>query len=147
VGQGDHWVSGGALAISTLAAGRIAIGAPLLQRLWPSALQDVSDVLWACSMAWLPALIVAELIRPRLHYDVRRWATVFPLGMYAACSFDAGRAASVGGLIDFAKVWVWIAFAGWCVVFAAMAWRGRELAAGKHPAESARRVQEVASER
>jgi hypothetical protein len=123
-GKGDQWVSGGALAISTLAAARIAIGAHLEH--WGSApaLQTVSVVLWACSAAWLPALVLAELIGPRLRYDVRRWATVFPLGMYAACSFDAGRAAAVSGLIDFARVWVWIAFAAWCVVFTAMVWRG-----------------------
>jgi tellurite resistance protein TehA-like permease len=145
-GQGDHWVSGGALAISALAAARITLGADLLHLLSPSALRTLAVVLWACSAAWLPALVLAELIRPRLRYDVRRWATVFPLGMYAACSFDAGRAASIGGLTDFAHVWAWIAFAAWCVVFAAMVWRGRDLVTGKHPAESARRVEEVASE-
>jgi tellurite resistance protein TehA-like permease len=146
-GQGDHWVSGGALAISTLAAARIAIGADLLHVLSPSTLRTLSVVLWACSAAWLPALVITEALRPRLGYDVRRWATVFPLGMYAACSFDAGRAASIGGLTDFAHVWVWIGFAGWCLVFAAMVWRGRELLTGRHPLESARRVEEVASER
>ena len=36
-------------------------------------------------------LIVAECVRPRLGYDVRRWATVFPFGMYPACSFTVGR--------------------------------------------------------
>jgi tellurite resistance protein TehA-like permease len=145
-GNGDQWVSGGALAISTLAAGRISIGAHSLQQLGGavSPFNTLSVVLWALSLAWLPALLVAEAIRPRLEYDVRRWATVFPVGMYAACSFDAGRAARIPGLGDFARVWVWFGLALWCVVFAAMLWHGRALAAGEHPAVSAQRVEEVA---
>ena len=53
-------------------------------------------------MAWLPVLIVGEVVRPRLSLDLRRWATAFPLGMYAACSFIAGK---VTGIVDFADLW------------------------------------------
>lgn len=122
IGRGDHWVSGGALAISTLAAARITLGARGLHQ-WGAAagsLHTLTLALWAVSAAWLPALIVAEAVRPRLGYDVRRWATVFPVGMYAACSFDAGRAAEVSGLTAFAGVWVWLAFVLWLLVFGAM---------------------------
>jgi hypothetical protein len=122
VGRGDHWVSGGALAISTLAAARITLGAHDLHELAGAIgwLRGLTLALWVLSATWLPALIVAEAARPRLSYDVRRWATVFPVGMYAACSFDAGRAGHVPGLSDFAQVWVWIALALWLLVFAAM---------------------------
>lgn len=121
-GQGDHWVSGGALAISTLAVAQIVLAARGLHELAGSVatLKTITLVLWAASIAWLPALIVGELIRPRPRYDVRRWATVFPVGMYAACSFAAGRAARVHGLLDFAEVWVWVGFAVWLVVLVAM---------------------------
>ncbi|HUY23761.1 MAG TPA: hypothetical protein VMV09_00450 [Candidatus Saccharimonadales bacterium] len=44
-------------------------------------------------MAWLPAWVPGEGVWSRFNYDVRRWSTVFPGGMYAACSFIAGRAA------------------------------------------------------
>ena len=47
----------------------------------------VALVLWSLAMLWLGPLIAAEALRPRLSYDVRRWATVFPLGMYAASTF------------------------------------------------------------
>jgi len=62
------------------------------------------------------------VIRPRLHYEVRRWATVFPVGMYAACSFDAARAVHAAAMHDFARVCVWIGLALWAVVFSAMVW-------------------------
>jgi hypothetical protein len=145
-GRGDHWVSGGALAISALAAGRIAIGAHSLHQLGGSSspLNTVSVVLWALSVAWLPALIAAEAIRPRPSYDVRRWATVFPVGMYGACSFDVGRAAKLSGLTDFGRVWVWLGFALWVGVFAAMLWHSRALVAGEAPATESRRIEEVA---
>ena len=42
-------------------------------------------------------------------YDVQRWATVFPLGMYAACSFAVGQATGITGIDVFARVWTWLA--------------------------------------
>jgi tellurite resistance protein TehA-like permease len=83
-------------------------------------------------------------VHPRLGYDVRRWSTVFPVGMYAACSFVVGTAARVGGITDFARVWVWVGFALWLVVFAAMLRRGEQLAHGGHVPVSAARVDELA---
>ena len=81
-------------------------------------------------MVWLPALLAAELLRPRLRYDVRRWSTVFPVGMYAACSFVVGDVAHAAAISDFARVWVWVGVAVWVVMFAAMLvarsfWRAR----------------------
>jgi hypothetical protein len=146
VGRGDHWITGGALAISTLAAGRITLGARSLHVLLglSQALKTTSLVLWALTIAWLPVLVATEALHPRLGYDVRRWSTVFPVGMYAACSFVVGTAARVGGITDFARVWVWVGFALWLVVFAAMLRRGEQLAHGGHVPVSAARVDELA---
>ena len=54
--------------------------------------------------------LTGEVLRPRLSYDVRRWATVFPLGMYAACSFAAGQVTGITGIADFGHAWTWVAF-------------------------------------
>jgi len=122
VGRGDHWITGGALAISTLAAGKITAAAKALATLGhgSGALKDLSVGLWVVTMLWLPVLVLAEALRPRLRYDVRRWSTVFPVGMYAACSFVVGSEAQIGAITRFARVWVWIALALWAVVFVAM---------------------------
>jgi hypothetical protein len=77
-------------------------------------------------MLWLPLLLLAEALGPRLHYDVRRWSTVFPFGMYAACSFVVAMVAHAGAITSFARVWVWVALAVWAVVFTAMIRRGVE---------------------
>lgn len=122
VGAGDHWVTGGALAISTVTAGRIALAAPPTATLsgGHGALEAIALVLWCLTMVWLPALIAAEILRPRLSYNVRRWSTVFPVGMYAACSFIVGTVAHASGIGDFARVWVWVSLAVWAIVFGAM---------------------------
>jgi len=115
-GGGDQWVAGGALAIATLACARVAAAIPdvVLAR----ALGDAAVALWVVAAAWLPVLVAAELRAPRLAFDVRRWATVFPLGMYAACSFVVASVTQHAWLGTFARVWVWVAFAVWAVVAA-----------------------------
>lgn len=99
-GDGDHWIAGGALAIAALAAARCG-------------LHTLALAVWAAAAAWLPALLLAEIVRPRLRFDPRRWSTVFPLGMYAVCSFAVG-----GRLVDFARAWVWVALAAWATAAA-----------------------------
>ncbi len=122
VGTGDQWVGGGALAISTVTAGRIALTAQRVGVLSGAlgALRTLALVLWCLTMTWLPALLAAEALRPRVHYAIGRWSTVFPVGMYAACSFTTGVVAGISGITEFARVWVWLAVAVWLIVFVAM---------------------------
>lgn len=126
VGRGDHWVAGGALAIATLACGRVSEAARAIGSLHSLAdgLGVTSLALWAAAAIWLPGLLAGELACRRLSYDARRWSTVFPVGMYAACSFVVGDVEGIGGLVDFARVWTWVAFAFWLLVFAALLRRG-----------------------
>lgn len=123
VGIGDHWVTGGALAISTVAAGRITLAYEHLESSGDAvdALKSISLVLWVLALSWLPVLLVAELCWPRPHYSVRRWSTVFPVGMYAACSFVVGAIGAAPTIIDFARVWVWVSVAVWAVVATGLA--------------------------
>ena len=102
-GRGDHWVAGGALAISALACARLG---------W----RDASVVLWLGAMAWLPALVAGELARPRLVGAPERWSTVFPLGMYAAMSFAVGGPAGLDGMRAFASAWTWVAVTAWAAI-------------------------------
>ena len=117
-GRGDQWVTGGALAISTLAAGHIALTADALRVLdgVHAELRAVALALWGVTVAWLPIVLGAELLRPRLGYDVRRWSTVFPIGMYAACSYVVGTTAAAPAITEFARVWTWAGVAVWLVV-------------------------------
>jgi tellurite resistance protein TehA-like permease len=134
-GKGDQWVAGGALAISALASSEIGLAADRSRGLhWLIPVSHtMSTVLWVAAIAWLPVLIAAEVLSPRLHFDVRRWATVFPVGMYAACSFEAGRIHGLHALRTFASVWAWAGLAVWLLV-------ARGTLARMRTALSARRV-------
>jgi Voltage-dependent anion channel len=132
VGHGDHWITGGALGIAALAAARIAAAASTLGILGGGggALEDIALGLWALTMLWLVARW------PRLAYDERRWATVFPLGMYAACSFAVGVTAHAGAILSFARAWVWIGLASWVIVAAATIRRSADVLRGPSPPSS-----------
>jgi tellurite resistance protein TehA-like permease len=92
---------------------------------------------WCLAMVGLLPLITSEAVRPRLSYDVRRLATVFPFGMYAACSFTAGQVTGVTGIVSFGRIWTWVAFAVALLVLAGLyrhirrVWRLPD--ASKHP--------------
>ena len=128
-GQGDQWVAGGALAICALAAGQATAAASALGwfRHQHQVLTTGTLVLWCLAMVWLFPLVSCEILRPRLRYDVRRWATVFPVGMYAACSFAVGQVTGDAGITGFARVWTWVAFTVTVVVLAGLSRRARHL--------------------
>ncbi len=117
-GAGDHWVSGGALAISTLGCAQIsqALASAHAATWLAHPLRVAALVLWALTVAWLPILLLAELRWRRLGYDVRRWATVFPLGMYAVMSDATGSVGRAQGLLAFGHAWAWVALAAWALV-------------------------------
>jgi tellurite resistance protein TehA-like permease len=132
IGHGDHWIVGGALAIATLACARAAAAtgaSPSLGGL-RQGLVDASVVLWAAAACWLPLLVATELVAPRLLSDTRRWATVFPAGMYAVCSIAVGDVAGVGRLVTFGRIWIWVALALWALVLARTIRCGAAIARG-----------------
>jgi tellurite resistance protein TehA-like permease len=121
-GGGDQWVAGGALAISALASseiGRAAARTGGLATATP-AIHTISVAIWIACMAWLPILVASEMVRPRLRYDLRRWSTVFPVGMYAACSYAVARVSGVSAPSAFADVWTWVGVAVWLLIAAGM---------------------------
>jgi tellurite resistance protein TehA-like permease len=138
VGRGDHWITGGAVGISALAAAKIAAGAKALGIVGVrgGALEDIAIGLWVLSMLWLLVLLFAEARWPRFRYDARRWSTVFPLGMYAASSFAVGVVAHAGAITSFARVWVWIGLASWAIVFVATIGRAVEVVRGQGPPDA-----------
>jgi tellurite resistance protein TehA-like permease len=122
VGLGDHWVAGGALAISALACAKLTQTAHALSVLTAAnaGFTVVTTMIWVLALCWLPVLVVCEFISPRLTYNVRRWSTVFPVGMYAACSFVVGGIVHSSVITDFARIWTWVALGVWLIALVAM---------------------------
>ncbi|MFI9545417.1 tellurite resistance/C4-dicarboxylate transporter family protein [Streptomyces sp. NPDC052016] len=121
-GAGDHWVAGGALAISALAAARLLAAEGGGLYLWNQdnygVLHTMTVALLALTLGCYAVLLFAEVLWPRPRYDVRRWATVFPMGMAAAATLSVGAAVDVPWLDGPGEVLLWMAVAAWLAVAA-----------------------------
>ncbi|MFJ2831805.1 tellurite resistance/C4-dicarboxylate transporter family protein [Streptomyces sp. NPDC087263] len=119
-GAGDHWIAGGALAVSALAGARLVAAHNVDAYLWNGddngVLRATTTALLVLGLAWSCVLAAAELARPRLRYDVRRWATVFPLGMTAVATLAVSTALDVSWTEGLGEVLLWIAVAVWSAV-------------------------------
>ncbi|HET7128092.1 MAG TPA: hypothetical protein VFJ93_03340 [Gaiellaceae bacterium] len=124
LGRGDQWVAGGALAIAALACAEVG-GAT--HGAMHTTLDRSAFVAWALAIAWLPLLVAGELRGPRRGFDLRRWATVFPVGMYAACSFLVAAVDDVEPIATFARAWVWVALIVWALALAGAVRRAASL--------------------
>ncbi|CAM5554217.1 tellurite resistance/C4-dicarboxylate transporter family protein [Streptomyces tanashiensis] len=94
-GAGDHWIAGGAMAISALAGSKL-----LTSGAWSGGRRrPCGGRRSSCSpsdLTWYSVLLCGEFAHRRLRYDVLRWATVFPLGMTAVASLSTAAATGVG---------------------------------------------------
>ncbi|MFH0516711.1 tellurite resistance/C4-dicarboxylate transporter family protein [Streptomyces sp. M41] len=119
-GAGDHWVAGGALAISALAGSKLIAADSARLYLWndddSGVLHTVTVALLILDLAWYVILLAAEIAWPRPHYDVRRWATAFPMGMTAAATLSVAAAVDVPWLEAPGEVLMWIAVSAWLAV-------------------------------
>ncbi|MFB7463313.1 tellurite resistance/C4-dicarboxylate transporter family protein [Streptomyces sp. NPDC056224] len=117
-GAGDHWVAGGALSICALAGSWLTAST-----VWTggahTALLTVTLVTLGLSLVWYAVLLGAELRHPRPRYDIRRWATVFPLGMTATACLSAADPAGVPWLRPLGEVLLWIAVGAWLLTLVA----------------------------
>jgi tellurite resistance protein TehA-like permease len=122
-----YWIDMGAMAISTLAGSLLILNAgsaPYLASLLPF-LKGITVLYWATGSWWIPMLVLLELwrygyARTPFEYDPLLWGAVFPLGMYAACTWQMDRAMGFGFLSAMSRTFLFIALAAWIVTFAGM---------------------------
>ncbi|UGT43380.1 tellurite resistance/C4-dicarboxylate transporter family protein [Nocardia yamanashiensis] len=111
-GAGDQWVCTGALAISALAAAKI-LAVHWLSGAGHTVLLGALWVLLGLNWVLYLVLGIAEIARPRREYDIRRWATVFPLGMTAVATLTAGTVTGVSVSGAVGRLLLAIAVAAW----------------------------------
>ncbi|MER0444165.1 hypothetical protein ABR738_06210 [Streptomyces sp. Edi4] len=116
-GAGDQWIAGGAPAISALAAAKLTIS-PLWTGAAHTALRTTTLVLVGVNLAACAVLLGFEVRRPRPRYDIRRWSTVFPLGMTSVAALTAATATGTGWLRPLGEGVLWAACAAWLLVLA-----------------------------
>jgi tellurite resistance protein TehA-like permease len=122
-----YWINMGAMAISTLAGSLLILNAPhapFLTSLLPF-LKGFTVFYWATGTWWIPMLLLLGVWRHGferfpLRYDPLYWGAVFPLGMYAACTWQMIRAMDFGFLSGLPRAFLWIALGAWAITFLGM---------------------------
>jgi tellurite resistance protein TehA-like permease len=122
-----YWISMGAMAISTLAGSLLILNAPhatYLMSLLPF-LKGFTVFYWASGTWWIPLLLLLGVWRYGFErfpfkYDPLYWGAVFPLGMYAACTWQMDRAMEFGFLSALPRAFLWIALAAWTITYLGM---------------------------
>jgi len=122
-----YWINMGAMAISTLAGSLLILNAshaPFLTSLLPF-LKGFTVFYWATGTWWIPMLLILGVWRYGVErfpfrYDPLYWGAVFPLGMYAASTWQMDRAMEFGFFAPLLQVLLWIAAAAWALTFFGM---------------------------
>ena len=122
-----YWINMGAMAISTLAGSLLIINTPdvpFLASLEPF-LKGFTVLYWATGTWWIPMLVVLTVWRHAyarfpLKYDPLNWGAVFPLGMYAACTFEMARALQLEFLYAIPRYLFYVALFAWGLAFAGL---------------------------
>lgn len=122
-----YWIDMGAMAISTLAGAQLLQNTThtlFLHRLTPF-LEGVVLFCWATSTWWIPMLILLGLWRYGyerfpLGYDPLDWGAVFPIGMYAACTWQMNHVLDIDFVDWLPRLFFWTGLLVWAVTFAGM---------------------------
>lgn len=119
-----YWINMGAMAISTLAGSLLIMNAPdapYLTSLLPF-IKGFTVFYWATGTWWIPMLVMLGIwryvyMRFPLRYDPMYWAAVFPLGMYAASTYQMNQAMHLPFLSAIPPVFFFLAVAAWALAF------------------------------
>jgi tellurite resistance protein TehA-like permease len=119
-----YWINMGAMAISTLAGSLLimnASDAPFLQSILPF-MKGFTVLYWATGTWWIPMLLILAIWRYvyrkfPLRYDPLYWGAVFPLGMYAVCSYRMAEALRLSFLSFLPTIFLYIALVTWAAAF------------------------------
>ena len=122
-----YWINMGALAITTLAGGRLILSSDswlVLGDLQPF-IRGFTLFFWTAGTWWIPLLVLVGfwrhiIERVPLVYDPQYWSLVFPLGMYSVATFIFAKATGMTFLLIIPRFAVYIAALAWLVTFCAM---------------------------
>lgn len=115
-----YWIDMGASAISAFAGANLLLHggqSNLLQPLSPFV-SGLTWLFWIIATWWIPLLLLLGLWRHvyrhvPFQYSTQYWSLVFPLGMYAACSFQVAKATTMPISPAIPTIFFYVALAAW----------------------------------
>lgn len=122
-----YWINMGAVAITTLAGAeliRVFGDLPVINGMLPF-IKGLTMMYWATATWWIPMLLVLAIWRHgvrrfKLAYDPLYWGLVFPLGMYAVCTFRLGVILKISMFSLVAHAFLVFALIAWLLTFLSM---------------------------
>ena len=126
----QYWINTGAAAISVLAGSTLLLRAdswPILHNYVPF-LAGATVCFWAAGTFWIPFLFGMLAWRyfvrnDRFVYQTGLWGMVFPLGMYAASTFQLARAQGLDFLVPLSLIFAFVGLGAWLLTGGAfLAW-------------------------
>lgn len=127
-----YWINVGATAITTLAGCTLMLNGKdwfFLQDILPFV-KGFTLFFWSAGSWWIPLFLILGIWRHLVKkiplpftsggYHPSYWSMVFPLGMYAASTFRLSEALGLPFLKSIPEYFIYIAFAGWIMVFAGL---------------------------
>ncbi len=117
-----YWINMGAMAISTLAGSLLIVNspdAPLLVSMLPFV-RGFTIFYWATGTWWIPMLLILGAWRYvykryPIRYHPLYWGAVFPLGMYAAATYEMALALELPFLATVPRAFLYAALLGWAM--------------------------------
>lgn len=122
-----YWINMGAMAISVLAGTQLVHNAgqsSFLLSILPF-IKGFTLFYWAAGSWWIPLLLCLGVWRYLLRrypfsYDPMYWGAIFPLGMYAACTWQLEASMGLGLPDILPRFFLFAACLGWLLIFISM---------------------------